>query len=97
MLIFNSVVIYRIIQNFRKKSEDYPQINIKEILKLVFYPLVLLICWVPVIIFPILEYFGKVDQKTVEIGHILGNIIGALDVVFYVLISLNPFSFSRSK
>ncbi|KAL4492057.1 hypothetical protein ABPG72_008478 [Tetrahymena utriculariae] len=96
-LIFDSVLIFWIIKYYRSLQNEYQVVRFNQIIKLACYPLILFLCWLPVITFRILKFFGIQSETYIEIGHISDNLIGCLNSLFYVIISLDPFGWFKNS
>jgi len=95
-LTFDTILISRIIYHYRKKSLQ-THVTSTEIAKLACYPFILFISWLPVIAFRILSFFGISSDELIAIGHISDNIIGFMDVLVYVVFSLDPLNCFNSQ
>ncbi|KAL4439158.1 hypothetical protein ABPG74_008933 [Tetrahymena malaccensis] len=90
ILVFNSIVIGLIINYYRKLQDAQTCVIQNEYKKLIFYPVILIICFFPVIISRILGRFGIQNDVFLQVGFIIDNLIGLFNSMFYFIFSINP-------
>ncbi|EAS06640.3 G protein coupled glucose receptor regulating Gpa2 protein (macronuclear) [Tetrahymena thermophila SB210] len=90
-LIFNIIMIYKVLKAYFQNRQKYRNISYSEIMKLVFYPLILLFCQIPLILIRIIEYSGQYFEDATIVLYVLSQSIGFLNSLFYAIVSLKMF------